>query len=135
MIKNVIFNMINVVHDDAIEGFFYEINHNIRMIVRSVERMIQDYLGILIMPTKITFTTSDLNENFPYYPVIKIIKQEPLNHEEWIIEYECGLIIDYSVFYIPILIISYECYTKQKLFTINEINQYLIWFPSKKFIF
>jgi hypothetical protein len=130
MIKNIVYKLQPVISDQQIEDFFYEMNDCIRNVVRCVERMIQDYVGILMQPTSIKFT-SDNPDEFPYMPIIKVEKHELVGVEEWNVEYKCGL-LDASPYYSSILLISFDCYTSKKLLTMNEIQQYLMWFPGKK---
>lgn len=130
MIKKLKYQLQPILSDEQIQEYFYEINDSIRNLVRCVERMIQDYVGILMRPTKIEFTCDNADE-FPYMPIISINKHELISMDEWLVEYECGL-LNADPYYSAILLISFHCYTSKKLLTMNEIQQYLMWFPGKK---
>lgn len=130
MIRNLKFELKNIIDEEAIALFFEEKSDKIIHIVRCVEKMIQEFTGVIIMPTEISFISDNTSE-FLYTPIIEIKNQDLIDHMTWSTTYTCG-VLKPNDYIMPILFISKHIYNNDRLLTIEEIKQYAIWFPNRK---
>lgn len=132
MVKNIKFNSYTTaITKERLEIFNISDNKKMLAILKCIERMIQEYTGIILSDAEIEFESDNKNE-FPFYPIIEIKEQKENDQNNlFSTKYTCGLQDNIEYYLVIIIYLAKRIYYTEQLPTLDEIKKYTQWMPSK----